>query len=185
MRIQRIHHVTLAVRDLEQARATFASLFGAEPDEGRDIAAFSARQSDITIGEDMLQLVSPLEPDTPLTRFLDRRGEGFYNIALEVDNLDEAVAELAERGVRVSEPIEASPGVRSAFITMSATHGLSVQLLEIVGASAGVTSEALPHVPPRAEDATIESWAAAPAADAPASSPPLLDLTPDEWSDVD
>ena len=91
----------------------------------------------VPIGDDILQLASPLAPDSPLMRFIERKGEGFYNLALEVDDLDAALAELAERGIKVSEPIEAMPGVRSSFITMAATHGLSIQLVELTQDSGG------------------------------------------------
>ena len=97
-----------------------------------DVPAFGIRALDVAIGDDVLQLASPVDADNPVMRFLERKGEGFYNLALEIDDLDETVRELASQGVRVSEPIELEPGVRSAFVTMAATHGLSVQLVEVV-----------------------------------------------------
>lgn len=182
MKILRIHHVTLAVRDLEAARETFAALFGAPAEHGDVIEAFGVRTADVALGDGTLQLAAALEADAPLARFVQRKGEGFYNIALEVDDLDAAVAELAGRGVRVSEPVEATPGVRSAFITMTATHGLSVQLMQL---AAGQASDGSVPPPPRAVDAPPESWTAD--ADDAAGTPerPLLDLTPDEWSDTE
>ncbi len=132
MRIKRIHRITLAVRDVDAARATFERLFAAVPADGpAQVPAFGIRAIDLRLGEDTLQLAAPMGADNPVMRFLERKGEGFYNIALEVDDLDAAVAELAALGVRVSEPSEAEPGVRSAFVTMVATHGLSVQLVEL------------------------------------------------------
>jgi hypothetical protein len=109
-------------------------------------------------------------------RFLERKGEGFYNVALEVDDLDAAVAELTAKGVRVSEPVEAEPGLRSAFVTMAATHGLSVQLVE------GPVVEAPPPAP---EEAAPEPEALPPEEPEAAELAPPLDLTPDEWSDTD
>jgi methylmalonyl-CoA epimerase len=135
MRIKRIHHLTVAVRDAERAGDTFAALFGEQPDEARSVQAFSVRTRDVPIGDDILQLASPLVPDSPLLRFIERKGEGFYNLALEVDDLDAALAELTARGIKVSEPIEATPGARSAFITMHATHGLSIQLVELTAST--------------------------------------------------
>jgi catechol 2,3-dioxygenase-like lactoylglutathione lyase family enzyme len=192
MRIKRIHHVTIAVRDLEGARLTFEQLFGAQGERAVDVPAFGIRAVDVPMGGDVLQLASPVAGDNPVVRFLERRGEGFYNLALEIEDLDDTVRELASQGVRVSEPIELEPGVRSAFVTMAATHGLSVQLVEVpqsvgpsvdpsggggasqqVGISAGEPKEeigVLADDEPQADDATP---------------PPLLDLTPDEWSDVD
>jgi hypothetical protein len=103
-------------------------------------------------------------------RFLERKGEGFYNLALEVDDLEACLAELAERGVKVSEPIEATPGLRSAFVTMAATHGLSIQLVQSVDSSADA-DETSPVEGVTPDDVVTEQTP--------------LDLTPDEWSDTD
>jgi catechol 2,3-dioxygenase-like lactoylglutathione lyase family enzyme len=189
MRIKRIHHVTMAVRDLEGARLTFEQLFDVQAGRTADVPAFGIRALDVAIGDDVLQLASPVDADNPVMRFLERKGEGFYNLALEIDDLDETVRELASQGVRVSEPIELEPGVRSAFVTMAATHGLSVQLVEVVqsvglsvdqpvseSAGQGETEPVARHT---VEDEPLPEEAA------PSPRQQLLDLTPDEWSDVD
>ena len=181
MRIKRIHRITLAVRDVNAARATFERLFSAEARESvMQVPAFGIRAVDLQLGDDTLQVAAPLGADNPVMRFLERKGEGFYNVALEVDDIDAAVAELAALGVRVSEPAESEPGVRSAFVTMTATHGLSVQLVEL----ARVEAEPEPEIAPPAEAPSAEPEPA-PAASPPAEQPAPLDLTPDEWSDVD
>ncbi len=190
MRIKRIHHLTIAVRDLDGARLTFEQLFDVRAGGAGNVPAFGVSAVNVPIGDGTLQLVSPADADNPVMRFLERKGEGFYNLALEIEGLDETVRELAEQGVRVSEPIELEPGVRSAFVTMAATHGVSVQLIEV---TQPVSQPAAPPVSapdelPEADEAAFER----PAGEAPLpeESPPapreqLLDLTPDEWSDVD
>jgi methylmalonyl-CoA epimerase len=170
MRIKRIHHLTVAVRDAERARSTFEALFEAASGEPETIDAFGVRARDISVGDGVVQLAAPLGPDTPVMRFIERKGEGFYNLALEVDDLDACLAELAERGIRVSEPIEATPGLRSSFVTMTATHGLSIQLVQPVDPSAD-TDETSPAEVVASDDLAIEQGP--------------LDLTPDEWSDTD
>jgi hypothetical protein len=188
MRIVCIRHLTLAVRDLDGASATLASLFGASPGETRTVQAFGARTQDILLGASMLQLVTPVDRDGALQRFIERRGEGVYTVALEVEDLDDAIAELTEAGVRVSEPVEAQPGLRSAFVTASATFGMSVQLVE---ASADGSQEppatAAPVQPPD-EPPLPEELPEPPPAGEPPPPKRALDLTPDEWdewSDVD
>ena len=119
-------------------------------------------------------------------RFLERRGEGFYNLAIEIEDLDDTVRELATQGVRVSEPIELEPGVRTAFVTMAATHGLSVQLVEVaqsVGLSAG-QPVSLSASPPAVVEEPVDESAVPEELPAEDIASPL-DLTPDEWSDVD
>ena len=85
---------------------------------------------------------------------------------------------LTGLGVRVSEPAESEPGLRSAFVTMTATHGLSVQLVELARV------EPVPEVAPPPEAPSSEPEPV-PAAAQPAERPAPIDLTPDEWSDVD
>lgn len=187
MRIRRIHHLTLAVRDVEGARATFAELFGAPAGTARPMRAFGVRAADIPLGDATLQLVAPVSHDNPVQRFLERKGEGLYNVALEVDDLDLAVADLVSQGIRVSDPVETEDGLRSAFITMAATHGLSLQLVETTGEEEGHEPAVAPVTvidEPRAEHLPDETPAPNPphAAELPR---PQIDLAPDEWSDTD
>ena len=185
MRILGIHHVTLAVRDIDEAAATFEALFGAATGARRPVPAFGTRVADVRLGDGTVELAAPLAPDNPLRRFLERKGEGFYTLALEVDDIQDAARELAARGVRVSEPVESEPGLYSSFVTMSATHGLSIQLVQVAADAAPA-----PPAPAAAPDFTRPSLEAPSDADADADADtaapaPSLDLTPDEWSDVD
>jgi methylmalonyl-CoA epimerase len=195
MRILGIHHITLAVRDLDEAAATFEALFGARAGQPRAVPAFGTRAADIRLGDGTLELAAPLAPDDPLRRFIERKGEGFYTLALEVDDIEAAARELAARGVRVSEPVESEPGIHSSFVTMSATHGLSIQLVQVTPGTPlsrpAPNADSDAAAPAVASDASSAPAFRRPEADAPpdapaiASSPPPLDLTPDEWSDVD
>jgi len=168
----------MAVRDADAARATFEALFGVAGLGIAAVPAFGIRTAGVPLGEDLLQLASPVSPDNPVMRFLERKGEGFYNVALEVDDIDAAVAELTAKGVRVSEPVEAEPGVRSAFVTMAATHGLSVQLVQVAMTEA-------PEPPPVEAATEPDALSDVVPAEAEPVPPPPLDLTPDEWSDTD
>lgn len=186
MRIKRIHHLTIAVRDLDAARLTFEQLFGVQAARAGDVPAFGVRTIDVPMGDDVLQLAAPGDSDNPVMRFLERRGEGFYNLAIEIEDLDDTVRELATQGVRVSEPIELEPGVRTAFVTMAATHGLSVQLVEVaqsVSLSAG-QPVSLSASPPAVVEEPVDESAVPKELPAEDIASPL-DLTPDEWSDVD
>lgn len=182
MRIRRIHQITLAVHDVEGATRTFEQLFDERTASRTEIAEFGVRAATIPLGDAMLQLVSPVEPDNPVRSFLARKGEGFYTISLEVEDLDSAVAELRQLGVKVSEPVEAEPSVRSAFVTAAATHGLSVQLVQIERAEGEPTIEPVTTVDePRAEHIPAEE-----PEDAPGPAPrKMIDLSVDEWSDTD
>jgi methylmalonyl-CoA epimerase len=188
MRVLRIRHITLAVRDLDLARSSLASLFGADAADVLKIEAFGARTQDLTLGESTLQLVSPTERDGALQRFLERRGEGVYTVALEVDDLEAAIAELAEHGIRVSAPVDAQPGLRTAFVAASATHGMSVQLVESTQRGEQTPPTVHPALEPADEPPLPEEQPDRPAPGEPPLPRRALDLTPDEWeewSDVD
>ena len=169
MRVLRIRHLTIAVRDIDAAREAFASLFGAEAAEAIDVDTFGARTQDLTLGESMLQLSSPRDPQGALQRFIERRGEGVYTVALDIDDINAAVAEFEAKGIRVSKPVEFAPGIRTAFVSMAATYGVSIQLVEDANAHAASTTQSQADTQ----------------AEAPATVPKPLDLTPDEWSDLD
>lgn len=187
MRIKRIHRITLAVNDVEAAARTFEELLDERADEPRVVREFLVRTVDVPLGDSALQLVSPLPSNNPVRNFLQRRGEGLYNIALEVEDLDGALVELSEMGVRVSEPVEAEPGVRSAFVAMSATHGLSLQLVEVDREQGEPVMEPVTREETaRAEHLAVEeAQASSDEAERPAEAPRLLDLSVDEWSDTD
>lgn len=190
MRILRIRHITLAVRDLDAARSMLGSLFGADAADILRVEAFGARTQDLALGESTVQLVSPIDRDGALQRFIERRGEGVYTVALEVDDLDAAIDELAAKGIRVSAPVDAQPGIRSAFVAASATHGMSVQLIEAIGSTAA-RKPAAPPSPKPIDEPPVPGQKSAAVPSSPADPPPpkrALDLTPDEWeewSDVD
>ena len=169
MHIRGIHHLTVAVNDLDAARATFGRLFSAPAGERANVARYGIGASRVAIGDDVLELATPLSPGNPVARFLQRKGEGFYNLALEVDDIDAAVAEARQQGARISDPVEAEPGLRSAFLAMGDTHGLSIQLVQVLGAAAEPDLARPEEAEPQPE----------------AAPEPVRDLTPDEWSDVD
>lgn len=193
MKIVGIHHVTLAVRDLNAAAATFARVFGARADHVGRIPAFGVRTLDLDLGDSTFQLAAPEDRDNPLARFVERKGEGFYNLAIEVEGLDDALRELQQAGIRVSEPVDSGPGLRSAFIAMASTHGLSIQLVERSPRSDSAPRPRADAAQPASQSAA-NAWPTRPRSASPTSaettatadrSPDLLDLTPDEWSDTD
>jgi methylmalonyl-CoA/ethylmalonyl-CoA epimerase len=130
--VRGLHHVGIAVEDLEQAVETYRRLFGAEvelretlDDQGADIAL-------LRLGEGRIELLAARGPETPVGRFLARRGEGMHHLALEVDDVGVELARLAAAG---AELVDARPrrgifGREVAFLHPHATGGV---LAELVG----------------------------------------------------
>lgn len=129
MKAKRIDHLAIVVKDLEAAVATYQHNFGLEQVRGGDVPSLGIRNAFLQIGDAQIELVTPLSEQGPVADFLARQGEGVYLLALEVDNLDEAITTLQNRGARVNVTTGSS-GQRLAFVSPRATHGVLLQLLE-------------------------------------------------------
>jgi methylmalonyl-CoA/ethylmalonyl-CoA epimerase len=129
MKAKRIDHIAIAVKDLEAAVATYQHNFGLEKVSGDDIPALGIRNAFLQIGDAQIELITPLAEQGPVADFLAKQGGGMYLLALEVDNLDDAIATLQNQGARV-QVATGSTGQRLAFVSPRATHGVLLQLLE-------------------------------------------------------
>ena len=129
MKAKRIDHVVIAVTDLDAAVETYQRNFGlAKVSEG-EVSALGIRNAFLQIGDAQLELMTPLTNQGPVATFLEKQGEGMYLLSIEVDNLDNAVAELQGQGIRITVT-EGTAGRRLAFVSPKATHGVLLQLLE-------------------------------------------------------
>jgi methylmalonyl-CoA/ethylmalonyl-CoA epimerase len=133
MAIKRINHVALLVDDIEQALEFWRDVLGLElahvedaPDQGSIVAFLST-------GDQEVELVKPTTDNSGIARYLDRRGPGLHHICLEVDDIQECLAQLKAAGVRLidPEPIVGTGGKRIAFIHPESTHGVLVELYEL------------------------------------------------------
>jgi methylmalonyl-CoA epimerase len=130
--IKRIAYVGVAVKDLEQARKKFTEHLGSKVIRVGSSEIDHVKNTYLTVGEDVFELIEPYSPDSPVSRFMDKRGEGVQYIGLEVTDLDETVKELRAKGVRfVSEkPVEYPNGSRWAFIHPREMFGVLFALIE-------------------------------------------------------
>ncbi len=129
MKAKRIDHLAIAVPDLEAAVATYRQHFGLEQVSGGDVPSLGIRNVFLQIGDAQLELIAPLTEQGPVAEFLAKHGGGMYLLALEVEDLDEAITTLQNQGARVNVAT-GSGGRRLAFVSPRATHGVLLQLLE-------------------------------------------------------
>lgn len=128
---KKIHHIAYVVRDLEAALKTYENQLGMKVVERGCLENRGVEIALIKMGETLIELIMPVRSDSPVQRYLDDHGEGFFHIALEVDDIESASAELETQGVRFTErPRVAFKNWRVAFIDPSHTHGVLTQLLE-------------------------------------------------------
>ncbi len=119
------------MRDLEQAIATWERLFGARIEHRDSLAAQGVDAVSLLVGDGRIELVAPTGEDTPVGRFLARRGPGMHHVALEAGDIDEAVRELAAAGVHLIDltPRPGLFGLQVAFVHPDAVHGVLTEVV--------------------------------------------------------
>ena len=127
-----LDHVAIAVRDLDAALAEYAKLFGARPMYREVVADQGVEEAMIAVGGSFIQLLQPMNSDTPVGRFIEARGEGMHHIALAVADIEAALAHLKAEGSRLvdQEPRQGGRGARIAFVHPKAFAGTLVELVE-------------------------------------------------------
>ncbi|MFV1969660.1 MAG: methylmalonyl-CoA epimerase [Acidimicrobiia bacterium] len=128
-----IHHVAIAVEDLDEAIAGFESRFKVSSISREVIEDQGVSEAMIAIGGSHIQLLEPLSPETPVGRFLSRNGEGMHHIAFAVQDIEAALAHLKNTGARLIDetPRIGGGGHRIAFVHPTELAGTLVELVEV------------------------------------------------------
>jgi len=127
-----VHHVGIAVADLDAAVETYGSLFGAEVEHRGRLDEQGVEAVSLRVGGGRVELLAPLGDDTPVGRFLRKRGPGLHHVAFEVDDVGAELDRLAAAGVELVDerPRRGLFGLEVAFVHPDATGGV---LAELVG----------------------------------------------------
>ena len=131
VRVSGIHHVGVAVADLDEAVATWGRLFGAEVEVRETVADQGVETALLRVGDGRIELLASLEADTPVGKFLDRRGPGMHHVAFEVDDVATELERLAAGGAELidEQPRLGLEGREVAFIHPHATGGVLAELV--------------------------------------------------------
>ena len=126
-----IHHIGVAVADLDEAVSTYERLLDASVEARETIASQGAEAVALHVGSGRVELLAPLEDDTPIGRFLARRGPGMHHVAYEVEDIRAELARLDGEGVQLvdREPRPGLYGLQVAFIHPDAVHGVLTELV--------------------------------------------------------
>jgi len=128
-----IHHVAIAVEDLDKAIAGFESRYNVTPISREIIEDQGVREAMIAIGGSHIQLLEPLSPESPVGRFLSRNGEGMHHLAFAVQDIEAALTHLKNSGARLIDetPRLGGGGHRIAFVHPAELAGTLVELVEV------------------------------------------------------
>jgi methylmalonyl-CoA epimerase len=130
--IKRVAYIGVAVKDIEQARNKFTEHLGSKVIRVGASEVDHVKNTYLTLGEDVFELMEPYSPESPVARFIERSGEGIQYIGLEVTDLDETVKELRGKGFRFTSerPVEYPNGSKWAFIHPKEMFGVLFALIE-------------------------------------------------------
>lgn len=131
---ERIDHIAIIVRDLEQALTFYRDVLGIAPREVKDVPSEQVRIAFLPMGGpngSQIELIQPVTEDSSLVRFLEKRGEGLHHVCLQVADVDVALRDLKAQGAVVldEQPRLAAEG-RAIFLHPRGTHGVLLELLE-------------------------------------------------------
>jgi methylmalonyl-CoA/ethylmalonyl-CoA epimerase len=121
-----IHHVGVAVEDLDTAVQTYERLFGGTLEHRERVDDQGVEAASLRLGESRVELLAALGDDTPVGRFLAKRGPGMHHVAYAVDDVETALAELAGEGVELIDtaPRQGMFGLQVAFVHPESVHGV-------------------------------------------------------------
>jgi methylmalonyl-CoA epimerase len=125
-----IDHLGIAVEDVEQTLTFFRDVLGLRVDAPEEVASQRVRAHFLHMGPSSLELLEATASDSPIAKFVEKRGPGMHHVALRVEDIDAALAYLSDRGIRLIDAVArpGAEGARVAFIHPSATRGVLVEL---------------------------------------------------------
>jgi methylmalonyl-CoA/ethylmalonyl-CoA epimerase len=132
MKIKHIDHIGIAVKSIAQAGKFYTDVLGLEIQDIETVAEQKVNVAFLPITDSELELLESIEPDGPVAKYIDSRGEGVQHIAFRVEDIDAALAEMKAKGVRLIDatPRNGSGGAKIAFIHPKETHGVLVEICE-------------------------------------------------------
>jgi methylmalonyl-CoA/ethylmalonyl-CoA epimerase len=129
--VRGVHHVGVAVEDLDEAISSYERLFGAELAGRQTQDEQGVEAASLLVGSGHVELLAALAPDTPVGRFLASRGPGMHHVAYEVEDISAELARLEGQGARLidSEPRRGLFGTQVAFVHPESVHGVLSELV--------------------------------------------------------
>ena len=128
-----IHHLGIAVEDLDEAVATYERFFGGELEQRETVADQGVEAASVRVGASRVELLASLGEETPVGKFLAKRGPGMHHVAYEVDDVRAGLRELEAEGAELidTEPRRGLFGLQVAFVHPDAIHGVLSELVSV------------------------------------------------------
>lgn len=128
----KIDHIGIATKGIAEVADFYREALGLNVEDVEEVAEQKVRVAMLPIGESRIELLEPTTPDSPISRFLAKRGPGIHHVAIQVDDIRKSLKKMKEKGARLidEEPRTGAGGCLVAFVHPSSTGGVLVELVE-------------------------------------------------------
>jgi methylmalonyl-CoA/ethylmalonyl-CoA epimerase len=132
MKILKVDHIGIAVKSLDETLKFYQEMLGLELHGTEVVEEQKVKVAFLPVGDTEVELLESTDPEGPIAKFIDKKGEGIQHIAFKVPNIEEAIAELMAKGVKMidEKPRYGAGGAKIAFCHPKSTNGVLVELSE-------------------------------------------------------
>lgn len=132
MKITHIEHIGIAVKSLEESIAYYEGVLGFKCYAVEEVKEQKVKTAFFMVGQTKLELLESTDPEGPVGKFLEKKGEGVHHIAYATQNLEDALVQMEEKGVSLidKKPRKGAEGLDIAFLHPKSTHGVLTELCE-------------------------------------------------------
>jgi methylmalonyl-CoA/ethylmalonyl-CoA epimerase len=132
MKVLKVDHIGIAVKSIEETKKLYSDLLGLDHAGSETVAEQKVTTAFFPVGDTEVELLESTAPDGPIAKYLENRGEGVQHIAFRVENIEEALAELKAKGIRLidEKPRRGAGGAKIAFLHPKSTYGVLVELCQ-------------------------------------------------------
>jgi methylmalonyl-CoA/ethylmalonyl-CoA epimerase len=134
----RLEHIGIAVKNLEESNSLFARLLGVEPYKMEEVTSEKVITSYFASGESKIELLTGTASDSPISKFIEKRGEGIHHLAFEVENIHDEMQRMKAEGFQLlnDDPKEGADGKLICFLHPKSTNGVLVELCQSINTKA-------------------------------------------------
>ncbi len=132
MKILKIDHIGVAVKSIETGKRFWKDILGLDFEGSETVEEQKVTTAFFPVGDSEVELLESIDPDGPIARYLEKKGEGIQHVAFRVDNIEASLKELKEKGIRLidEKPRKGAGGAKIAFLHPKSTNGVLVELCE-------------------------------------------------------
>ena len=132
MNLTHIEHIGIAVKSLDEAIPYYENILGLKCYAIEEVTDQKVKTAFFKAGQTKLELLEPTDSESPVAKFIEKRGEGIHHLAFAVDGVEQALEEVAEKGVRLidKKPRSGAEGLTIAFLHPKSTFGVLTELCE-------------------------------------------------------